>query len=134
GIASGKAKGSLAFAGRRERCRPAGGINSLYFPCITGNSSLETGSLETGPSATQSVSPGNRAGDPANAPLSAARWLMNRTGDSQGLWCRAKKRGYSLLGPGLVRFGCQNQSPAQSVRPPAARAAPPIRAADRVHS
>ena len=34
-----------------------------------------------------------RAGDPANAPLSAARWLMNRTRDAQGLWCRAEKRG-----------------------------------------
>jgi hypothetical protein len=44
-------------------------------------------------SATRSVSPENSAGDPANAPLSAARWLMDRTRDAQGLWCRAKKRG-----------------------------------------
>src|SRR6266498_4723194 len=63
------------------------------FSLINRELGPETGSLETGSSASQSVSPANRAGDPANAPLSAARWLKDRTRDSQGLWCRAKKRG-----------------------------------------
>ena len=28
-----------------------------------------------------------------HAAASAARWLINRNRDTQGLWCRAKKRG-----------------------------------------
>jgi hypothetical protein len=51
---------SLPFCGLLDSESEAGIANSLYFPCITGNfAGLETGSLETVPSATRSVSPEN---------------------------------------------------------------------------